>query len=216
MNKYEKIGLEFIKKYYDPDAYGIGGFNAAAPDIISPKYGKGEIKYYKAQAGQFTESTIKDNTLSALIASKPRKEVTSEEARAWCREHYKLKNIKFVVVVYDDHCEWFSFEDFFKSYNFSIELRERKKSGSNPLSQKYWNQIPEELSLIDGFNSSKNKVKICLDKTLWNYKYNFKVIFDDGTIRDAGVNSNGMIYTKSCTNNITWIFQLGDKNDKIN
>lgn len=216
MNKYENIGLDFVRKNYDENAYGIGGFNAAAPDIISPRYGKIEVKYYKAQAGQFTKSTIKKNPFSNLIASKSRQEVTQEEARNWCREHYKSKGVQYVVVVYDDHCEWFSLEDFFKTYNFNIELRETKKSGSSPLAQKYWNQIPEELSLIDGVNSRKTKVKICLDKTLWKYKYNFQVIFEDGTIRDAGVNANGMIYVKSRTKNTTWIFQLGDKNDKIN
>lgn len=213
MNKYEKIGLDFIRANYDPDAIGIGDFNSAAPDVISPKYGIGEIKYYISQMGQFTLSTINENPLSKSIANKPRELVTKQEARDWSYEHYKNKGVKFFVVVYDDHCEWYSLEDFFNVYTVSIELRKTKKSGSGPLAQKYWDQIPEELSLIDGRNSGGAHVKICPDEKLWKYKYSFKVIYSDGTLRNAGVNSNGMIYVKSETKNTTWIFQLGGKND---
>lgn len=213
MDKYEYIGLNFVKKFIDPDAYAIGGFNAAAPDIISPRLNAIiEVKNYKAQAGQFVKSTIDKNPFSRAIAAKSREEVTSEEAKNWVREHYRQKGVGYFLIVNEDStCTLYTFEDFFDNWDFKIELRSVKPSGSNPLAKKYWNQIPEDLlkiGLIDGFNESKKKVKICPDKTLWNYKYSFKVLYDDNTIRNAGVNANGMIYVKSTTRNETWIFQL--------
>lgn len=213
MNKYEQIGLQYIRKVLDPDAYGIGGFNAAQPDIICPNLNKRvEAKYCEAQAGQFVKSTIEENPFSKIIASKNRKDVTAEEAKNWVREHYRQKKIDYFIIIYKDYsCTLYTFDEFFDNWNFKIELRQVKKSGSNPIAQKYWNQIPEDLikiGLIDGINSGKKKVKICSDKSLWNYKYNFKILYDDGTIRDAGINSNGMLYVKAITNNETWIFQL--------
>jgi len=213
MNKSEYIGLNYVKKFIDPDAYGIGGFNAAAPDIISPRLNSIiEVKEPVAQAGQFVKSTINKNPFSRAIAAKPREEVTPEEAKNWVREHYRQKGVGyFLIVNKDSTCTFYTFEEFFANWNFKIESRSVKGSGSSPLAKKYWNQIPEDLlkiGLIDGFNSRKRKVKICPDKNLWNYKYSFKVLYDDKTIRAAGVNANGMIYVKSTTRNETWIFQL--------
>lgn len=132
-------GIFFIKEY-DSEAKLVGGSNCYAPDIISPKFGNGEIKEPEAQFGQFSASGINDTEYNQYIASKSRSEVTNEDAKYWCKCFYRDKGTNFFLSEY----KVIPFEQFFEEHTFFLQNRETKGNGSGPITKQALAFVPKE------------------------------------------------------------------------
>ncbi len=186
----------------DSSAVVYGGSNAFKPDIVSPKYGIGEVKVLPAQGGQFTKSTIDINKYSRNIAAKRREDVTIEESTQWTKEHYRLKGVTFFVVMDKNKISYYTFDDFFEQYCSELEDRTTKGSGSRELPKFARKFVPADWNII-----IENKRAYVTNPQAYDQRIvymNTKKEPDTMWVSPE----TGEIRTLSKTKNETWIFQI--------
>lgn len=169
-NRYEFGGFEWFRDNYDSEAIYLGKSDSTVPDIISPKYGKIDVKAPDAQCGEFTESKINDNEYNKYIANKKREEVTHEEANIWCRHYYQMKGISYFITSDRNSSNYrlMTLNEFFNTRICTMQLREKKQNGSQPLPKMYFKYIPKEweYQIINGYPT-------VLDKSLYGVEFTF-------------------------------------------
>ena len=199
----EEKGLKFIKDNYDSNAYLQGGSNAYEEDLICPTLNYiVEIKQRYAQCGQFTESTA-NTEIKKEILNKRRQDVTSEDAKNFVKEHYLNKGVTHFLIEDNEEFTLYSFDDFFETFNFSLENRQTKKSGSRSLPKKDIPYIPEE------WHATKiDNTYYVLDSNLWDTCYEYFNANNQIRVISPTARTNGQIRVLSNTNNPTWIFKI--------
>lgn len=194
----EAIAYNFYKNNYDPQAIYEGKSDSTIPDIYSPKI-KGYVEVKKAesfQCGQFTKSTIKNNPLSELFLEG---EVSAE---SWVKEHYRQKNVKLFILVFENNdLQIFDFNTFFSKVNISLEDRNFKGSGSSPCPKKDINKLKQAGYDVylgrDNFVHYNNQP--FLSKIfIGGYRYQFG---------KKNYKSEYLVRKLSNTKNQTWIFK---------
>lgn len=194
----EEIAYIFYKNNYDPQATYLGKSDSTNPDIYSPKLnGFVEVKMAKGfQCGQFTKSTIKNNSLSKAFLEG---ETTAEN---WVKEHYRQKNVKLFILVYENgDLQILDFDAFFNQVKISLEDRNFKGSGSSSCPKKDVNKLKQ--AGYDVYLGEDNLVHYrnqpYLSKILiGGYRYQFG---------KKGYESELLVRKLSNTKNQTWIFE---------
>lgn len=190
----ESLAFDWFKNNYDNEAILKGEENSNYSDIFSPKFNSYiEVKDLTdgARAGQFTESTIKNNPFSEKIY---RDEYTNNDIIEFIKYHYQKKNVSHFIVIYNNEIQMYNWDDFFNTFVFELQKPYKKRSGTRSAPKKDFN----DLLLNPDFYQENDKI-YCRNASYKGQYYSLKNPFDYFISK-----TNGELRKRSNTNNLTW------------
>lgn len=190
----ELLAFNWFKDNYDNEAILKGEENSNYSDIFSPKFNSYiEVKDLTdgARAGQFTESTIKNNPFSEKIY---RDEYTNNDIIEFIKYHYQKKNVSHFIVIYNNEIQMYNWDNFFNAFVFELQKPYKKRSGTRSAPKKDFN----DLLLNPDFYQENDKI-YCRNTSYKGQYYSLKNPFDYFISK-----TNGELRKRSNTNNLTW------------
>lgn len=199
MYSYEEVELQgylWFKENMDEEVQQLGGHDSTILDLYSPKYGNIEIKKIagnSARCGQFTEQTLKYSSLGQKIINNNNKENVKNFVIDW----YSKKECNGFLIYNGNSFSFYSFEEFFKNFHFSMQKPYKKRSGTRNVPKKDRDSV---LNFNDDFFLKGENI-MTENKNLFNTYFNI----DD---RQYYINKEGIVRKRSNTSNLTYHMEV--------
>lgn len=199
MYNYEEVELQgylWFKENMDEEVQQLGGHDSTILDLYSPKYGNIEVKKIAdnaARCGQFTEQTLQ----YSLLGQKVILDNSEHNVKDFVIDWYSKKNCNGFLIYDGNTFTFYSFDDFFKIFHFSMQKPYNKRSGTRRVPNKDRESI---LNFSNDFFLKEENI-VTENKSL------FKTYFSIED-RQYYINKEGVVRKRSNTSNLTYHMEV--------